>query len=66
MKTIQGAKYRWQIPQHDDHVALQIASKYNIAVPLAHSILSRGYTSDAQIDEYYLVYMNVMLLMHHY
>lgn len=52
MKTIQGAKYRWQIPQHDDHVALQIASKYNIAVPLAHSILSRGYTSDAQIDEY--------------
>lgn len=52
MKTIQGAKYRWQIPQHDDHTALQIASKYNIAIPLAHSILSRGMTTDAAIDAY--------------
>lgn len=52
MQVVQGLKYRWNIPGVDHQKALDIASTYNLAIPLAHTLLSRGYDSKEMIDSY--------------
>ena len=43
MKTIAGAKYLWKLPETDTQHIAHIASTYNISLPIAHTLLSRGY-----------------------
>ncbi len=52
MKTVIGTKYRWQLPTIDRATILATASTYNIAIPLAQTLLARGYITDAQINNY--------------
>lgn len=53
MKTLfQGAKYRWQMPERADQQIAQIAATYNIAMPIAHTLLSRGLTDHASINSF--------------
>ncbi|OQA35435.1 MAG: Single-stranded-DNA-specific exonuclease RecJ [Candidatus Dependentiae bacterium ADurb.Bin331] len=52
MTTMQGKKYQWKLPVINNHDALQIASSYNISLPLAWTLLSRGLSTKELIDRY--------------
>lgn len=52
MKTLQGAKYLWQIAQCDTDLALSLASSYNISPALMQTLVARGLTTSEQIDSY--------------
>lgn len=48
MQLFQGLKYAWKVPTVSDDLVLQIAAKYSLAIPLAKTLVTRGYaTSDA-------------------
>lgn len=49
---IQGQKYRWIIPDISSSNVLDIAHAYNLSVPIAHTLLARGFTTKEKIDEY--------------
>jgi len=50
-QTLQGAKYRWKLPQ--EHAgALDIAASYNISIAIAQTLCARGYVSREQIDSF--------------
>jgi len=51
--TLQGSKYRWLLPQITDRATLPaLASSYNLAIPVAEILISRGFTTRALIDEF--------------
>lgn len=51
--TVQGAKYRWLLPRVADRAMLPaLASSYNIAIPVAEILFSRGLVTREQIDEF--------------
>lgn len=50
--SLQGSKYLWQLPRVDTQEALSIASRYNVSVPIAHTLVHRGYTSKEALDAY--------------
>lgn len=52
MKTVQGAKYLWQVPVHDTAQVWSIASRYNLSLPVAYSLFSRGYTNEESIHSF--------------
>lgn len=52
MSLMQGAKYRWQLPQHDQSQIIGKATSYNISVPIMQVLSSRGFISDEQINSY--------------
>ena len=52
MQTIKGLKYLWDVPTVNQQQVLDIASSYNIAIPLAYTLLSRGFDSKESIDSY--------------
>lgn len=51
MKTI-GAKYIWQMPDVATDQIANIASTYNISMPIAHTLLSRGFTDHDAIRSF--------------
>ncbi len=52
MKTIQGAKYLWKLPETDNQRIANIASTYTISFPIAHTLLSRGYMDHDAIKSF--------------
>lgn len=52
MKTIPGSKYLWKLPETDSQHIAHIASTYNISMPIAHTLLSRGYTDHDAIRSF--------------
>lgn len=51
--TLQGTKYRWLLPRKADGNTLpQLASTYNIAIPIAEVLVSRGFATREAIDEF--------------
>ena len=55
MQLIQGLKYLWKKPDAalvTKGAVLDVAAKYNIAIPLAQTLLARGYTTDEAITSY--------------
>ncbi len=52
MKTIPGSKYLWKLPETDSQHIAHIASTYNISMPIAHTLLSRGYTDHDAINSF--------------
>src|SRR3990167_11503571 len=50
--TYQGAKYLWKMPQLQNQQVAQIAATYNISMPIAHTLLSRGLTDHAAINSF--------------
>lgn len=52
MRTIQGQKYLWKLPESDQKTVLQIASHFNLSVPIAQILVSRGLTDFDAINSY--------------
>ena len=52
MKTISGSKYIWKLPETDTQHIAHIAATYNISFPIAHTLLSRGYTEHNAIRSF--------------
>lgn len=52
MQTIQGQKYLWRVPPDDTANILDIASKYSLSVPIAQTLLTRGFTTQEAIDAF--------------
>ena len=49
---IRGAKYLWNIPHDDRARTLSIASTYNLSIPIAQTLVTRGILEKEQIDAY--------------
>ena len=52
MKTIAGAKYLWKMPHIENLQIAQVAATYNLSIPIAHTLLSRGYTDHDAINSF--------------
>jgi single-stranded-DNA-specific exonuclease len=52
MATVQGQKYQWLLPVIDQTQALTLATQYNLSLPLASTLLTRGLTTSVAIDRY--------------
>ena len=52
MHIVQGKKYLWKIPSIDKQQALNLASDYNISIPIMKILFSRGFTTKKQIDSF--------------
>lgn len=52
IKRVQGSKYVWEIPQHDNEQVVSLASTYNLSYPLVHTLLTRGFDDSAAIDDF--------------
>lgn len=52
MQTLQGLKYLWKLPRENDPAVLEIAAKYNLSFPVAQTLISRGFTTPAEIDAF--------------
>lgn len=52
MNKQQGEKYFWKLPEYDQAKILSIASSYNLSLPVAQTLLSRGINTPELIDEY--------------
>lgn len=50
--TVQGAKYVWKLPNASTDTVLTIASTYNLSVPIAQTLVTRGIVSRQQLDTY--------------
>lgn len=49
---ISGAKYLWKVPSIDGQQIAQIAATYNLSLPIAHTLLSRGFTDHDAIRSF--------------
>jgi single-stranded-DNA-specific exonuclease len=49
---IQGSKYMWLAPHIDIDQALQVASWYNLSLPIAQALVTRGMIERAHLDSY--------------
>lgn len=52
MKIVQGKKYLWKIASVDYQQALELAASYNLSLPIAQTVLARGFSSKEAIDSY--------------
>jgi len=49
---LQGEKYLWQVPEMQHASVLELASAYNLSVPIAQTLITRGFTDRAHLDAY--------------
>jgi single-stranded-DNA-specific exonuclease len=49
---LQGEKYLWKLPQGDTHQTLSIAAAYNLSLPIAQTLISRGLCEKEMLDTY--------------
>jgi single-stranded-DNA-specific exonuclease len=52
METLRGEKYLWRLPKSDQKVLLELARTYNLSLPIAETLCSRGYVTKEEIDSY--------------
>ncbi|MEX2437668.1 MAG: single-stranded-DNA-specific exonuclease RecJ [Candidatus Babeliales bacterium] len=52
MQKIHGLKYLWKLPERDQPLLFEVASRYNLSIPIAQMLISRGFTSPEQLDAY--------------
>ena len=52
METVRGEKYLWRLPSGDQRTLLELARSYNLSLPIAQTLFSRGYTTKKEIDTY--------------
>ncbi|BDC34727.1 hypothetical protein Noda2021_06850 [Candidatus Dependentiae bacterium Noda2021] len=53
MHALQGEKYLWKLPSvATDDAVFQIASSYNLSIPIVQTLLSRGYTTQEALQSY--------------
>lgn len=49
---IQGQKYLWQLPTIDQQLVLAHANHFNLALPIAQTLMARGFTTVEQIRDF--------------
>jgi len=52
VQFLHGQKYFWKLPPFDKKKIFSIASSYNLSVPIAHTLFSRGYVDNKLIDAF--------------
>ncbi len=52
MNIITGAKYLWKMPNVSSQHIVNIAATYNLSIPIAHTLLSRGFTDHDAINSF--------------
>ncbi len=52
MQHIAGAKYLWKLSSVDERLVAQIAATYNVSMPIAYTLLSRGFTTHDAIRSF--------------
>lgn len=52
MNTMHGQKYLWKLPSLDHDQALSLAASFNLSVPLAQTLITRGMTDKQVISSY--------------
>ncbi len=50
--TKQGVKYIWKLPIFDSEKNLDIAASYTLSIPLAQTLVTRGYKEKDSIEKY--------------
>lgn len=52
MNICTGSKYIWKLPEVDNSQIAHIAATYNLSLPVAHTLLSRGFTEHDAINSF--------------
>lgn len=52
MQHIEGKKYIWQFAHHAPTEALSYAQRYNISIPVAQTLLARGYNTHEAVEQF--------------
>ncbi len=52
MKTVQGKKYLWKLASVDHQAVLDLASTYNLSLPIAQTVLARGFSTKDAINAF--------------
>ena len=52
MRIIRGQKYLWNIPDIDHQRILAIATKFNLSIAVAQTLVSRGFTTIEDVENY--------------
>jgi single-stranded-DNA-specific exonuclease len=52
MPQVHGTKYIWHLSDVAEITTLEVAARYNLSLPIARTLISRGYTQQASIENY--------------
>lgn len=52
MKFQQGVKYLWQLPHAEHQTLFELASSYNVSVPIMQTVFARGHVDKKSIDSF--------------
>jgi len=52
MKTVQGVKYRWLLPEKDRHDAAVFAADYNFSFPVLQTLMNRGFVTKESVEQF--------------
>jgi len=52
IQFIQGEKYLWQLPLVNQQAIADVAARFNLSFPLAHTLLTRGFTTQEDINSF--------------
>ena len=52
MNTLVGEKYIWQLPNLDHEHAFSLARDFNVSIPVAQTLVSRGFRTKEQVDAF--------------
>lgn len=49
---IQGEKYRWLMPHHDDRLTRELASRFNLSIPVIQTLITRQFKTEEEIERF--------------
>ncbi|HEV2601286.1 MAG TPA: single-stranded-DNA-specific exonuclease RecJ [Candidatus Babeliales bacterium] len=49
---LQGNKYLWRLPAYDPKMVCEIAALYNLSMPIAQTLINRGFADKKSIDAF--------------
>lgn len=47
-----GSKYQWYVPEIDEKVVKKIATRFNISIPVATVLVSRGMVAEKEVEKF--------------
>lgn len=51
-QLLRGEKYLWKLPETDQKTISRIATRYNISLPIAQTLCSRGFVDEREIESF--------------
>lgn len=52
MNVMQGQKYQWQLPPTAHELLFHLAQRFNLSLPIAQTLISRGFTDEKTINSF--------------